>query len=241
MKLEGRFEYKKALILTPERVRELETILLKYCNNVSYVATTLVDTDISFESVDELFGYDNFQTRRIKSLTVTGREGFERIVSCTFDANSLKFFVGYGTTCMCRYTVSTIDMETALRTDILIFLKKVTPAFWLIGKFRFFGLLGFISLYAFPFLLFFGRTDSIEWPLYKFILPLLFGLGVVEILRLVDHCVLEKLFPPIVFLWGEEKGYYEKCDRMRKNTFWCVIVAIIVGVVVFYITNLLPH
>lgn len=31
MKLEGKFEYKKALILTPNRIQELESIFLKYC------------------------------------------------------------------------------------------------------------------------------------------------------------------------------------------------------------------
>ena len=240
MTLDGRFEYKRALVLTPERIKELETIFRKYCERVFYEATTVAETDISFVSVDELLNYDNFQNRKLKSLTVTGRNGIDRIVTCTFVPDNIKIFVGYGETCICRYTVSTVDAETTLKADILTFLKKVTASFWLIGKFRLFGLLGCVSLYIFPSLLLFGRVSDAEWSFSRFILSLLLGYGLVAIIRLVDRCVLEKLFPSIVFLWGEETEYYEKCDRMRKNIYWCVIVAIVVGIVVFYITNQLP-
>ena len=34
MTLDGRFEYKRALVLTPERIKELETIFRKYCERV---------------------------------------------------------------------------------------------------------------------------------------------------------------------------------------------------------------
>lgn len=240
MILEGRFEYKKALILTSERIRELETILLKYCERVTYEATTVAETEVSFVSVDELLSYDNFQNRKLKSLTVNGRNGIDRTVTCMFAPDNVRFFVGYGETCICRYTVSTVDTETTLKSEILTFLKKVTASFWLIGKFRLFGLLGCISLYIFPSLLLFGGIRSTEWSFAMLIPSLLLGYGLVAITRLLDRYVLERLFPPIVFLWGEEAEYYEKCDGMRKNIFWCIIVAIVVGIVVFYITNQLP-
>lgn len=240
MTLDGRFEYKRALVLTPERIKELETICKKYCERVLYEATTVAETDISFASVDELLNYDNFQNRKLKSLTVTGRSGIERIITCTFSPDNINIFVGYGETCICRYTVSTVDTEITLKADILTFLKKSTASFWMIGKVRLFGLLGCVSLYIFPSLLFWGRVSDLESSFSRIILSLLLGYGLVTIIRLVDRCVLEKLFPPIVFLWGEETEYYEECDRMRKNIFWCVIVAIVVGIVVFYITNQLP-
>ena len=93
MTLDGRFEYKRALVLTPERIKELETIFRKYCERVFYEATTVAETDISFVSVDELLNYDNFQNRKLKSLTVTGRNGIDRIVTCMFVPDNIKIFV----------------------------------------------------------------------------------------------------------------------------------------------------
>lgn len=232
MKLDGRFEYKKALILTPERVKELEAILLKYCKEVSYEATTVADTDISFASSDELFSYDNFQSRRIRALTVTGRVGLDRIVTCAFEAGGLRFLVGYDETCICKYTVSNVDVETTLKDDILTFLKKVTASFWLLSKFRLFGLLGFVSLYLFlPMIFIIGGKGSGKTTIPGAIVSILIGFLFVNMVRLFDRYFLERMFPPITFLWGEEQTRYEKSEGIRKNVFWGVLIAIAAGVI----------
>ena len=241
MKLEGKFDYKKALILTPNRIQELESIFLKYCTSVSYDATTVADTEISFSSFDELLNYDNFQDRKIKELTVTGRQGRDRVVSCLFGTVGFTLLWGYDETCICRYSVLTVDIETTIRSDILTFLKKITAPAWIAGKFRFFGLLGCISLYAAPFLLFFGKNTVKDIDATSAIICILCSYCLIKSLKLIDKHILAKFFPPVVFLWGEEQVQYEKYDKTRKNIFWCVIVAIIVGIIVFYITNKLPQ
>ena len=241
MKLEGRFTYKKALILTPERIKELEIVLLKYCENVSYEATTVTDTEISFSSIDEMLNYDNFQKRKLKEVTIVGRNGYEKIVNCFFGVRGFPIFKGYNETCLCRYIVSDVDKETMLRNDIQIFLKKATASYWLLGKFRLFGLLGFVSLYLFLLLLLFGENINAKlMTIPLFFVSLLIGFCLVKVIQLID-CFLEKIFPPIVYLWGEEKENYEKYDKLHHNIFWCVFIAMIVsivcGIIVFYITT----
>lgn len=240
MKLEGKFTYKKALILTPERIKELETVLLKYCENVSYEATTVIDTEISFSSMNEMLNYDNFQKRKLKEVIIVGRNGYEKIVNCVFAVSGFPLFKGYNETCLCKYIVSDVDKETMLRNDIQVFLKKATASYWLLGKFRLFGLLSFVSFYLFLFLLFGGNSNVKLTTIPLFFVSLLIGFCLVKVIQLID-CFLGKIFPPIVYLWGEEKENYEKYDKLRHNIFWCVficmIVSIVCGIIVSYITT----
>ena len=134
-----------------------------------------------------------------------------------------------------------MDIETTIRSDILTFLKKITAPAWIAGKFRFFGLLGCISLYAAPFLLFFGKNTVKDIDATSAIICIFCSYCLIKSLKLIDKHILAKFFPPVVFSWGEEQVQYEKYDKTRKNIFWCVIVAIIVGIIVFYITNKLPQ
>lgn len=240
MILEGRFEYKKALILTPERIKELETILLKYCKRISYEATTVAETEITFASVDELLSYDNFQNRRIKSLTMIGQNQFDRVFTCIFEARGLKILFGYDGTFVCRYTVSNVDTETTFKKDVLVFLKKTTAQFWILGKLRLFGLLCMLCWFSAVYLIGYNNSNAGEKTVLGAFLACILGVSVVGTSIIIDQCFLKNLFPPLSFVWGEEKIRFSKYEQLRKNIFWGVIIATIVGIVVFYITNQLP-
>lgn len=71
MLISGKMKYKKAVILTEEKMHELETLLHKYCDKVSYKAETINDSEIVFSSLDELLQYDNFESRSLKTLQIT--------------------------------------------------------------------------------------------------------------------------------------------------------------------------
>lgn len=242
MTLKGRFEYEKALVLTPERIRELEKIFLEYCKNISYKATTVTDTEIIFSSVDELLDYDNYYSRRIKSLTVTGKDGLDEIVSCIFGADGLEVFSGYSKTCICKYTTSTVEMEKSLRDRILEFLKKSTAQYWLIGKIRIFGILTFASGIALGYIWLGGtHSDSeINIPVSIFLGTIIIACALLSLVRLIDRHGLKKIFPAVAFAWGEEAKSYERFERIRHNLFWAVIVAIIVGIAAAFIKDMIP-
>lgn len=240
MTLDGRFEYKKALILTPERIKELEIILLKYCERIAYEATTVAETEITFASVDELLSYDNFQNRRIKSLTMIGRNKIDRVFTCIFEASGLQSLFGYDGTFICRYTVSDVDTETTLKEDILDFLNKATAQFWIFGKIRLLGLLCILCWFSAVYLVGYNNSNTGEKTVLGAFLACILGLSIVGMSITIDQCFLKNLFPPLSFVWGEEKFRFSKYEQLRKNIFWCVIIAIVVGIVVFYITNQLP-
>ena len=97
-----------------------------------------------------------------------------------------------------------------------------------------------------PVIIFDDFTTASQYVNFKFkvkssAMKILCSYCLIKSLKLIDKHILAKFFPPVVFLWGEEQVQYEKYDKTRKNIFWCVIVAIIVGIIVFYITNKLPQ
>lgn len=242
MRLNGRFKYEKALVLTPERIRELENIFLRFSKDIFYEATTVSDTEIIFSSVDELLEYDNYYNRRIKSLTVTGKDGFDEIVSCIFEADGLEVFLGYSKTCICRYTTSTVETEKSLKDNILEFLKKSTAQYWLIGKIRIFGIMTFVSGIALGYIGFAGVHSNSETnvPVIVFLGTIIIVCALLSLIILIDRHGLKKVFPAVTFAWGEEARNYEKSERTRHNLFWAVLVAIIVGIVAAFIKDVIP-
>ena len=85
MTINGKISYHKALVLTPERISELEAVLKKHCDKITYEATTVSGVEIAFENVDELLDYENFEKKRIKDLTVIGYKGYSRVYRITFE------------------------------------------------------------------------------------------------------------------------------------------------------------
>ena len=229
MEFEGRYEYKKALILTPERIDELEKILLKYCEKVSYKGTTVAETEISFASKDELLHYDNFRKRKLQSLTIVGGNKYERVITCEFEAGGLGFFVGYTETCVCRYIVSTVDMETTVREDLQTFLKKATARFWALGKIRLTGVLFACCLLAISYS-WNVRRGSVGLSIGPFLLASGTGILTAHLTILFDKLILKELFPPLSFLWGEEVARGKRMDTLRGNLLWVVLVGVLIAI-----------
>ena len=51
------FTYKRIIVLTIQRLKELETLLLKHCDSIEYKAITKNDAEILFDSFDELISF----------------------------------------------------------------------------------------------------------------------------------------------------------------------------------------
>ena len=231
MMLEGWFEYKKALILTPERINELEKILLKYSESVSYEGKTVANTAISFTSMDELLIYDNLRNRKLKSLTVIGkRNKYERVVTCEFEAGGLGILVGYDETCVCSYNVSNVDIETTLREDIQTFLKKITARYWLFGKFRIVGLMMALCLLLVSYILNVGVKRSGNLDVKVFLFTTIAGILIARGAIMIDRYVIRELFPPLSFLWGEAVDQGKRMEVWRSNLFWVIIVGILLAI-----------
>ena len=103
MTISGNIKRKKAIVLSPQKVRDINRIVLQNCDRIEYAAVTAAKTRISFEDIDELLDYDNFKPRRITELEITGYSGYSRMITIEISEWSLFSVANYGTTIRCDY------------------------------------------------------------------------------------------------------------------------------------------
>ena len=242
MLISGKMKYKKAVILTEDKMHELETLLHKYCDSISYKAETINDSEIVFSSLDELLQYDNFESRSLKSLQISasGKSGYR--IKLYFEADSLfSLFTGYDETFRCSYDVDTVDAETTIRSEITTFLRKITAGYWLIAKFRFYGLLMLVCFILGIYSLVYRNTQPTTYStlliLISGIIAVIISFGLIGVIRAIDRCFLQRCFPPVAFAWGEGKAQFEKSQKLRANLFWGFIVAIFASIIASLIIN----
>lgn len=244
MLISGKMKYKKAVILTEDKMHELETLLHKYCDSISYKAETINDSEIVFSSLDELLQYDNFESRSLKTLQITASGKSTYYIRLVFEADSLfSSFTGYDETFRCYYDVDTVDAETTIRSEITTFLRKITAGYWLIAKFRFYGLLMIVCFIGATYFLAYRSTQPSNT---NILLMLTFGIigvvisfGLIAVIKAIDHHFLQRCFPPIAFVWGEGKTQFEKSQKLRTNLFWGFMIAILASIIASFIVNII--
>lgn len=205
MLISGKMKYKKAVILTEDKMHELETLLHKYCDSISYKAETINDSEIVFSSLDELLQYDNFESRSLKSLQISASGISPYRIRLLFEADSLfSSLTGYDETFRCSYDVDTVDAETTIRAEINTFLRKITAGYWLIARFRFYGLLMILCFMAAVYFFSYRSTQSannnsntnILLMLTFGIIGVIISFGLIAVIKAIDRRFLQRCFPP---------------------------------------------
>lgn len=219
MKKESSLSYSKNIFLDVDRMNELHSILLKYCDTLDIQAKTINKSSIDFDSYDELMSYSNFKTERIKQLSIRGYG------SNKWDAKiRLTFSLEYPTvsTVDCDYSFEDVDEEIVFRKTFLDFLEKAKSSYipsrigdWLI-LFLIFAGAGIFLKSIFP---------SVSLSMYLLIYV------VAPIPYKLCSTMWYKLFPIVSFSWGEATKYYDRLKKIRGNLFWGVIIAIAAGVI----------
>lgn len=219
MKKERSFSYSKNIFLDKDRMQELHSILAKYCDTLDIQAKTLNKSSISFDSYDELMNYNNFKTERITQLTIRGY-GSNKWESKI----RLSFSIEYPTVSSvdCEYSFENEDEEIVFNKTLLNFLEKAKSGY-VSSRIGDWAILFFIYAGA-------GIVLDLVYPNASFAVYLL-----IYALALVPYKLFSiiwyKLFPIVSFSWGEATKYYDRLKRIRSNLFWCVIIAIAVGVI----------
>lgn len=243
MTISGKVTKKKAIILSPERLTDLCDILSKHCNRLEFSAETHGKSRISFIDINELLSYDNYKSRRIIDLEITGYIDYSRTISISIGDLNFNPVVNYGSTIRCDYKFDSTDAESIFKSDLDTWYDKAVSSFWLLGKFSVTGLLFipsvFITLVRFGG----GIKTDIDISNIKVILALavitLLTYGVITLIKCFDTYVLGNLFPAVAFNWGEETVRFEKWSRYRSNLFWGIIMAILLGLVSDYLYDTL--
>lgn len=224
MAIRGTFTYNFPLVLKGKHIRSLVNNLSKqHCEYVTYVGTTINGTEITFSSMDSLLTYENSDTSRLGSLTIQGFRNKKNTVRIFFDGiHGIGTAIKYPKVFICEYEVASEDEKELLDGVIKHFWDQTKAPYWLQGKYgqamlqaTFTILALFLFIYRPPFRL---HSRSMGFMGFFLLLALLYGF-VLGFLRL-GQLGVEKLFPPIVFLWGEEEKRYEK----RKNYILNIVI-----------------
>ena len=71
MTIHGQIRFKDALIVDEKLLRELEKVILKFYESVSYSCNLCNDDKIIFNSLEELLNYENSKIRKIVRLSIS--------------------------------------------------------------------------------------------------------------------------------------------------------------------------
>lgn len=240
MTLNGKITHHKAIILTPERILELEFVLKKHCDTITYEATTVSGVEIAFENAEELIAYENFEKKRIKDLTVIGYKKYSRVFRVSF-TYSLWWFKsrGYDDTCTCSYTLKSLDEESVFSSDIKNFLKKCTARYWIWGKLSLFGILWPYSCLLTSYNYFSGKFENMTINAALLLLAIVIAALFIIGIGAFDRLIIRNVFPPIAYLWGEEKDRQGRLANLRNNLLWTVIIGGLLSLLLTYITHIL--
>lgn len=236
MTISGKIVKMKALIVTPTSMKELCKILNKYSTRLSFEAKTYSHTDITFDTIDELLNYDNFKPRRIKELQITAYRNFTRVITVYIGKDfNLFHLTNYNETVNCSYQFDCVDDETLFKEKFNTWFDKAKSGYWLLGKFS------FLATFCVPSILITAIRIGLNAPInadvsgLAILVAILAGGVFFWSAWFLDYHVLNNLFPPVLFNWGEESKRFEKWNKLRSNIFWGIIMALIIGLITSYL------
>jgi len=232
-----------AVVLSPELVKNLCKELDKYYTNIRFLVFTENRIEIRFDSVDELLDYKNFKEKRIKSLIILGdyQTNYSKIIDYE---ESSPLHIAFVMPSMndknqsifnYRFSVDSLEKETLLSDFFDAFKNEARPSYSIFSQIHPKSLIApLIAVLVLLFALVFNYLvikDPLVKGLFKICLEYLTAYGIVHIM------FYNTIFCPMVFLWGGQVKVYERASRLRLNLFWGALVASVLNILVFIITN----
>lgn len=236
MKINGKWKYKWAITVTPEAMRELETLLEIYYENIRYTAYLRNKSKVDFENLDELLEYENIDGREIVEIVVYGGLDYDSTAMSLGLENETGLFVNYKSTVNASYTVKNPDDEMTLTTRLTALFNKAKSRHALIRKICLYDLLMiFLIIIAINILLIAPTSNNSkstrDWIIIMSV-SIIFAAG----FHAVDKFI-KKLMSPLVFYWGAQIETSKRIANTRHQIFWGVLVASAVSIVLFFITK----
>ena len=224
MTIEKELFYKKRLVISLNRINELENIIRKYCNEIRYKATTENGSSLIFKDTTELQEYDNFKNGKIVHLNIMCRsEDF--LTSIEIDL-APKYHTKKETA-YCKYTFTNYDQERLFVGAWDEFLKKSTEYQ---TSYQICLVCSYVLMSAFCVFLPI-RFSNTKYGVLTLV-PIIFLLLLIySTFLLKSDTIWDKVFPPAVFPWGEEEHKYNKLISLRSNLFWAVVIPTILSIV----------
>lgn len=240
MGIKSTLRYSRAVSLDANRLAELEKILKNFCNKITYQTSTFKNEKYDYESIDDLTASENYRSTRVWKLFVFGENNGHNIVTLIFSQYYTRSVFRKLEIFYCTYELENSQQEALFTEQIVSFLHKVTESYWCFTYFRLYSILMVLIyiaiLYEIGAMLFGWDRLDIPQPLAQ-IAPI--KRCIIAVVTLILFCLVDRLlvtplilhtlFPPINFLWGEEKRHYDKITLRRGHIFWNIIVALLIG------------
>ncbi|SFU87024.1 hypothetical protein [Butyrivibrio sp. M55] len=238
--IKGTFRYNHAICITEELLKELDALYRNYFGEPEYKVNLGLHT-ITLNKLEDVLAIDNFGDETIIAMTIGSI--WENYI--TFEVSSFHLHKAVSNTVEVEYRIDNLDnannyrrklektLEKGKRSKFYEFFSHLSiSSVWLV--------IAVIMLYNSIYTKYFSDMDlNQSLSLYEFILLIICILGVALILNYI-MIKGKKLFPPIVFCWGEEIKAEKRRSNIRHNVFWSVFVAtflsFIIGIVVNFIT-----
>lgn len=218
-------EFKKTIVLDAKRMADLDAIMHKYSDRVSYSITTKGKTRIDFDSFDELMSYSNFDKERISQLMIEGKTWNNRF-TVDIDVELMPNPV-FNRSVKCSYRFEDVEKAKLFEIDLVDLLNRTVENYHSRIGFRLCLTVALFAIYAISCILIFKSvlSSNVQSILIGCMAAALIFPGLSGIRQLTNA-----VFPRVIFAWGEEAKQYDKNAKLRSNLFWGVLVATIVAI-----------
>lgn len=240
MVLHGKIEFAKALAVDEKLLKELESVLSEYYDDITYNVWLINGNRVRFESLEELIDYDNFEERRISRLMITMEYTNEIIFDTTISPIN-----SYKNTVVVTYCMNDSDkshifnkkvksiLEKHKRTTSYTAFTKISTIYFCIA-----GLIASSISYIYSWAT--GIATETTTLTYSVIVNgTIFSVIVLIFIFWILSKARIKIAPPITFKIGCEIKEDEKREKLRGNILWGVIIATIAPVVFSFIASLI--
>ncbi len=238
MILEHTIRYDRQLVITTERLSELNDLIIKYCQYVEYKAKLENGLSVTFDSFDELREFNNIDGKAIEVLRVLGRS-VRHSTSSSDDIIEMSYYNDSDTKIdviinnnndinrvgafRCDMTFKDVDKQIVIEQMIDDFLRTACEGQKAYDLCRWCAIILPFSLIAYFYINAFGyNVDKSE-----FLLCCIIGLGIAYAIIISLN---KWFFHVIEFAWGEGLNRYIRRCSLRSNVFWCIIVGLIIGI-----------
>jgi hypothetical protein len=219
MIINNSIRFDSAIVLTPELLKEVDEFVrikmsFKNSSDLKYSVKVINGSIVTFSSLEELLNYDNYLDQRIRNITIKSIEERLKISIRVYYAS----FTSFDHTVEVDYAFSEQEEEILFRSGIERIFNKAKPFCAWVYKFHIVQLmfmaaiLSIISIVTFDKFIDIEISNADRKPYIASALIMFISLCVVSGFRRV----WQSLFPPIVFLWGEETKINQRKITLRS-------------------------
>jgi len=242
MQINGLFKYKSAIVLTPERMAELDNILNKYYPSFFYSAVIENESKIKFSNLREMISFDNALQHKIKSIIISEKDeaNYPDLFIKIKPRKSIFFNFEY--TVLVEYKLSNPDDEILLRNELSILFNKARAQNSFLYKFSLIQLLFPYTIWGilyYSYSAIFKSFDLFkEYTNTRMLFEFFIATWVLAICMFFPFLWM-KIFPPIMFSWGEAIQVNRRLCDTRNKIFWGLIVASLISTFFFILALLI--